>query len=332
MRTSQSYVILLVVTALTLFSCSGPATQPSDPLPSWNDGATKSAIIQFVNDVTEEGGEKYVKPAERIATFDNDGTLWCEQPVVQFSYVFYRIKQIYPAHPEWKGDPDFEAAIKGDMDYLVNDYMSGGKALPKLMLATHAGISLNEFNTYVKDFFNNDKHPQLDLPYTKVCYQPILELLEYLRANGFKTYICSGGGIDFMRVISEEMYGIFPENVIGSNARNVYKEVGGQWQLMKTSDRLFNNDKEGKPAGIDLHIGRIPIFSSGNVRTGGDIAMLRYCGSNSLPDFQLLINHDDDIREFAYSEKDNASLNAAKDGGWQVVSMKNDWKIIFPFK
>jgi len=327
-KTLNIIISLLIVFLAT--GCSSPETSKSDPLPSWNDGTVKSAITQFVNDVTKESGPNYVKPEERIATFDNDGTLWCEQPVVQFSYVFYRIKQMYPDHPEWKGDSIYEAALNGDMDFLVNNYMSGGKALPKLMLATHTDINLDDFNTYVKDFFKSEKHPKFNVPYTKVCYQPMVELLEYLRANGFKTYICSGGGIDFMRVISEDMYGIVPENVIGSNARNIYKQVDGQWQLMKTAEQLFNNDKAGKPEGIDLHIGRTPIFSGGNVRTGGDIEMLEYCASNTLPNFQLLINHDDDVREYAYSEKDNASINAANKGGWHVVNMKGEWNVIFP--
>ena len=245
MKTSVSQLIIIALVGVTVFNCTSKQTKQSDPLPSWNDGELKSAITQFVDDVTNENGPNYVKPEERIATFDNDGTLWFEQPVVQFSYIFYQIKQMYPDHPKWKGDSIYEAALNGDMDYLVNDYMSGGKALPQLLLATHTDVSLNDFNAYVQDFFNNEKHPKFNVPFTKVCYQPMVELLEYLRANGFKTYICSGGGIDFMRVVSEDIYGIVPENVIGSNARNIYKQVDGQWQLMKTADKLLNNNKAG---------------------------------------------------------------------------------------
>jgi len=302
------------------------------PLPSWDDGETKSEIIQFVKDITKEDGPKYVRPEERIATFDNDGTLMCEQPMVQFVYIMYRIKQLAPDHPEWKGDKPFEAALEGDMDYLLNAFFKGGKEIFQLLNASHTGMSLADFNQVVKNFFKSERHPKYGVPYTELTYQPMLELLEYLRSNGFKTYICSGGGIDFMRVIAGNTYGVVPENIIGSSGRNVFREVNGKWQLMKTSDHFFKDDKEGKPEGIDLHVGRIPIFAGGNVRNGGDIAMLTYCQMNTLPSFQLLVNHDDDVREFAYAEKDNASLNEAKAGGWHVVSMKNDWKKIFSFE
>jgi len=327
------FLILTITLAIGCNDAKTPDAGPEpDPLPSWTEGPTRSAIVEFVRNVTTEGDPNYVPPEERIATFDNDGTLWCEQPVVQFAYIIYRIQQLAPQHPEWNGTQPFEAALKNDLDFLLNDYMSGGQALPQLFLVTHADMSLSDFNQAVSEFFAEATHPKYGVPYTQTIYQPMLELLQYLRANGFKTYICSGGGIDFMRVMAEDTYGVVPENVIGSNGRNIFKQIEGKWQLMKKADSIFKNDKEGKPEGIDLHIGRTPIFAAGNVRSGGDIAMLTYCQTNTLPSFQLMINHDDHEREFAYSEKDNASLNAAKENRWFVVNMKSDWKQIFSFQ
>jgi len=323
--------VFIAVLVLVLVGCPAKPTEPTDPLPSWAEGATKAAIIQFVTDVTTEGGTNYVAPAERIATFDNDGTLWCEQPVVQIAYVMYQVQKMAADHPEWKDEQPYKAAIEGDTEYLVNDLMNHGQGIAQLFKISHTGMGLAEFHVLVEEFFAQAKHPKYGVPYTQVAYQPMLELLDFLRANGFKTYICSGGGIDFMRVVSEDIYRIVPEQVIGSNGRNVFKEVQGRWQLVKTADQIFKNDKEGKPEGIDLHVGRVPIFAAGNVRSGGDIAMLTFSRTNPLPSFQLLINHDDGEREFAYAEKNNTSLEAARQGDWHVVSMKDDWKAIFPY-
>ena len=315
-----------------VLSCSTVLAQQSDPLPSWVEGPAKSAIIQFVDDVTKEGGPKYVRTEERIATFDQDGTLWCEQPVGQLEFVTYRIKQMAPKHPEWKNQEPYKAVLEGDKSFLLNDVVHNhGKALMELMVATHTGMPIEDFNHSATEFLDAARHPKFNKKYTETIYQPMLELLRYLRANGFKTYICSGGGVAFMRVFSEDIYGIVPENVIGSFAIDTFKQVDGKWQIIKDKKNLFINDGLTKPVGIDQKIGRIPIFVGGNVRTGGDIGQLTYSQTNPLPNFQLLINHDDEAREFAYSEKDNASLNAAKAGGWQVVSMKKDWKRIFPF-
>ena len=303
--------------------------QQADPLPSWTAGPTKAAIIQFVQDVTQEGGPRFVSPEQRIATFDNDGTLWCEQPVVQLEFAVYRIQAMAGDHPEWKEKEPYKSVLAGDTQFFVTDLITGGHAILRVLETSHTGISKQEFDGYVKEFFATAKHPHFRVPYTQLTYTPMIELLVHLRANDFKTYICSGGGIDFMRVIAEQAYGIAPENVIGSNGRDVFTQVDGQWQLIKTADDLFNNDKAGKPVGIDLHIGRKPILAVGNVRSGGDIGMLTYCHSNPLPSLQILINHDDAQREYAYAEKDNASLNAAKAQGWHVVNMKADWKTIF---
>ena len=303
-----------------------------DPLPSWKDGGNKSAIIDFVKQITQEDGPNYVQPKERIATFDNDGTLWCEQPVVQMEFIIYQIHKMAPEHPEWKKQLPYKAILEGDKSFLINDLINNhGLEVIKLVTATHTGMTSEEFNLEVEDFFNAKQHPRFNKKYTQTTYQPMIELLQYLRENEFKTFICSGGGTDFMRVFAEDVYGIVPENTIGSFAMNTYEEVDGLWKIVKEKKNFFMCDKEDKPVAIEQRIGRIPIFVAGNVRSGGDIGQLTYSKTNQLPNFQLLINHDDDVREFAYSEEDNSSLNAAKEGNWHVISMKNDWLKIFPF-
>jgi hypothetical protein len=253
-------------------------------------------------------------------------------PLVQLEFVLYRIKKLAPEHPEWKNTLPYKAVLDGDNSYLINDIKENhGREVLQLVLTTSAGMTLEEFNDEVKVFFKEVKHPKYDKAFTETIYQPMLELLEYLRANEFKTYICSGGGLDFMRVIAEPTYGIVPENVIGSFAMNSFVQADGTWEIVKEGKGIFICDKDTKPVGIDQHIGRIPIFVAGNVRTGGDIGQLTYSQTNTLANFQLLVNHDDAVREFAYSEKNNESLDAAKAGNWHVVSMKNDWLKIFPF-
>lgn len=307
--------------------------QSADPLPSWNDGDVKLAISHFVTSITTEGSPNFVPPEQRIATFDNDGTLWSEQPVVQLEYVAYQIKKMSSQHPEWKSQDPYKAVLEGDKNYLVNDYLNNhGKGLHELVLATHAGMTAQDFDEMVLEFFNNAQHPKFKQMYSQTAYQPMLELLAYLRNNGFKTYLSSGGGIDFMRVIAMDTYGIVPENVIGSFAINSFEQVDGEWTIVKGTKNIFMHDGVTKPVGINLRIGRIPIFVAGNVRSGGDIGQLTYSQTNELPNFQLLINHDDEVREFAYAESDNASLDAAESGGWHVVSMKHDWQRIFSFE
>jgi phosphoserine phosphatase len=337
----KKLIILLGIAIIAFAACNQPNQRTeaadnsasSDPLPSWKEGTTKSAIIQFVNEVTKVGGANYVQPKERIATFDNDGTLWCEQPVAQLEFVSYQIKKMANSRPEWKDEQPYKSIIEGDKDYLINDYINNhGKELMKLVVTTHSGMTLDEFNSDVQEFMRSEVHPKYNNKYTETVYQPMIELLLYLQNNDFKTYICSGGGNDFMRVFAEEIYGIVPENVIGSFAMNSFEQISGSWNIVKRHDNLFMNDGLTKPAAIEQRIGRIPIFVAGNVRSGGDIGQLTYSQTNELPNFQLLVNHDDDIREFAYSEKNNASLKAAKEGHWNVVSMKNDWLTIFSFE
>lgn len=332
--------IILYLSALIISGC-GQANQNQDKtedkantsiLPSWNEGPIKTAIIQFVNEVTTVGGPNYVPPKERIATFDQDGTLWCEQPVVQMEFVSYQINKMVSSHPEWKNEQPYKAVLEGDLNYLTNDYLNNhGKELMKLIATSHSGMTLNKFNSDVKEFMSSSLHPKYNKKYRETVYLPMIELLQYLRDNGFKTYICSGGGNAFMRVYAENVYSIVPENVIGSFAMSSFEQVDGSWNIVKQSDNFFMNDLLAKPCAIEQRIGRIPIFVAGNVRSGGDIGQLTYSMTNELPNFQLLVNHDDNIREFAYSEKDSASLNAAKESQWHVVSMKNDWLTIFSF-
>jgi len=304
------------------------AVAQTEPLPSWNDGPTKQAIVEFVQRVTAPGHKDFVPEAERLATFDNDGTLWSEHPVVQLAFVAERLKQMSPQHPEWKDNPAVQAAIKGEVEYFLK---AGEQALVEVIVLTHAGMTREEFHGQAVQFFKTARHPKYGVLYTQTAYQPMLELLAYLRAHGFKTWICSGGGAEFMRAMSMEVYGIPPNQVIGSMGGFKFEVRDGHAVLVKTPKLMLNNDKLGKPVGIALQTGGTPIFAAGNVRTGGDIAMLTFTHSNPQPNLQLLVNHDDPERELAYAEKNNASLDAAKQQGWTVVSIKKDWKRVFPF-
>lgn len=319
-------MLLLIILMLT---APMPAQETTDPLPSWNNGPARQAVLDFVRRVTTEGSADYVPPADRMATFDNDGTLWCEQPVVQLAFASVRLKQMLPSHPEWNQRPAIQAALKGDVAYFERE---GEQALAEVVAITHTGITVEQFQQAAAEFFRTGKHPKYGVLYKDLAYLPMVELLAYLREHGFKTWICSGGGAEFMRAISHEIYGIPPEQVIGSMGGLELQERDGRAVLVKMPKLLLNNDKANKPVGIALQIGRIPILASGNVRTGGDIAMLRFSQSNPRLSLQLLVNHDDAEREFAYAEKDNASLNAAKKHGWTVVSVQRDWKRVFAFQ
>lgn len=300
--------------------------QSSDPLPSWNDGELKMKVVQFITRVTTKGNPDFVPFEQRIATFDQDGTLWSEQPVVQGMFLMYKLKLMAAEDPSIRSKQPFKAAFEHDKQYLKSE---GMPAILELFSATHSGMSQEEFEAEVEDFFAKAKYPNLDVPIGQVVYQPMIELLDFLRANNFKTYICSGGGIDFMRVLSARLYGIPPEQVIGSSMKKELQLVDGNWVLLRTGELDSFNDKEVKPVNIDIHIGIRPLLAMGNVRSSGDIGMLRYSQGRKGPSLQILINHDDEKREFAYAEDDNASLSAAKENGWLVVSIKNDWKSVF---
>ncbi|WP_223637227.1 HAD family phosphatase [Corallococcus sp. EGB] len=299
----------------------------ADPLPSWNDGPVKQSILDFVTRATTEGNSGYIPPEERIATFDNDGTLWQEKPVVQGAFLLEQIKARVKEDPSLAKRQPFKAVLEGDLALLSS---MDERQLMEWLMSTYAGRTQEELARESRAFFRTARHPTLGVPYTQLAYQPMLELLQYLRAHGFQTWISSGGGVDFMRVISEDTYGIPPQQVIGSSLKETFDEDHGHPVLRREACVDHVNDKAGKPVGIEQHIGRRPVFAAGNVRSGGDIQMLRYTHEQPRPGFALLIHHDDAAREFAYEEKDDASLKAAREGGWTVVSMRNDWKRVFP--
>ena len=314
-------------------------TYAQDALPSWNDSAPKKAIVAFVEKVTKEGSPDFVPPEERIATFDNDGTLWCEQPMpVQLFFALDRVKALAPQHPEWKTKQPFASLLKGD---LKGAFAGGDHAILELVMATHAGMTTAEFEQIVKDWLATAKHPKFKQPYTACVYQPMVELLVYLRGNGFKTFIVSGGGIEFMRPWAEQVYGVPPEQVIGSSIMTKFEMRDGKPVLVRLSEINFIDDKAGKPVGINQHIGRRPIAAFGN--SDGDKEMLEYTQGGSGARFMLLVLHDDAAREYAYGPAQglpDAKLGAftpalyeqTKKDRWTVVSMKNDWNHIFAFE
>ena len=322
------------MTAAALFCAlafTSTIARAADPLPSWNDGATKKAIVTFVEKVTKKGSPDFVPEAERIATFDNDGCLWAEQPMYfQLLFALDRVKALAPQHPEWKDKEPFASLLKGD----VKGALAGGEpALVQIVAATHAGMTTEEFNKIVKDWIATARHPVTKRPYTEMVYQPMLELLAYLRANGFKTFIVSGGGIEFMRPWTDKVYGIPPEQVVGSSGKTKFELRDGKPVLMKLPEVNFIDDKTGKPVGINDHIGRRPIAAFGN--SDGDLQMLQWTAAGGGARFCLYVHHTDAEREWAYDRtshigKLDKGLDEATARGWTVVDMKNDWKSIFP--
>ncbi len=329
---------LTLAIALSLTSI-GSAVRAADPLPSWNDGRAKQSIIEFVAKVTTEGSPDFVPAPERIATFDNDGTLWCEQPLaVQLYFALDRVKALAPQHPEWKGKEPFASLLKGDMKTTL---AGGERALLEIIIATHTGMTTVEFEQIVKDWVATAKHPKYQRPFTECVYRPMLELLAYLRANDFKTFIVSGGGIEFMRPWAEQVYGIPPEQVVGSSVKTKFEMRDGKPVLVRLPEMNFIDDKSGKPVGILQHIGRRPIAAFGN--SDGDRQMLEYTqGGSGGARFMLLVLHDDATREYAYGPAlglpdvkmgafTPALYEQAKKDSWTVVSMKDDWKQVFAF-
>jgi hypothetical protein len=333
----RQFCITVALACALAFTASVAAA--ADPLPSWNDGKAKQSIIAFVEKVTKPGSPDFVPVPERIATFDNDGTLWCEQPVpVQLFFALDRVKALAPQHPEWKTQEPFASLLKGDLN---NALAGGDHAILELFMATHTGMTTVEFEQVVKDWIAIAKHPKTGKLYTEMVYQPMLELLAYLRANGFKTFIVSGGGIEFMRPWAEQVYGIPPEQVIGSSVKTKFEMHDGQPVLVRLPELNFNDDKGGKPVGINQHIGRRPVMAFGN--SDGDREMLEYTQGGGGARFMLLVLHDDAAREYAYGPAKglpDAKLGAftqalydqAKKDNWTVVSMKDDWKRIFAFE
>jgi phosphoglycolate phosphatase-like HAD superfamily hydrolase len=326
--------ISFVVFAALLAAFSAAAQ--TDPLPSWRDAATKKAIVAFVEKVTKKGSPDFVSPAERIATFDNDGTLWSSHPMyTQLAFALDRIRALAPQHPEWKSKQPFKAVLDNDLEALV---ASGEKGMVELLMASHAGMSTAEFEAIVTDWFDKARHPRFKRRYTELAYQPMLELLAYLRANGFKTFIVSGGGVEFMRPMTEKVYGIPPEQVVGSTIKTKYEVRDGEPVLMRLPEIGFIDDKAGKPVGINEFIGRRPIAAFGN--SAGDREMLEWTGAGGGARLMMLVFHDDAGREYAYGPANglpdtkfgtfpSSLMEEAKQKGWVVISMKDDWKTIF---
>jgi phosphoserine phosphatase len=315
------------------------AAQAAEPLPSWNDGKAKQSILAFVEKVTTPGSPDFVPPAERIATFDNDGTLWPSHPMyTQLAFALDRIKALAPKHPEWKTQQPFKAVLDNDLKALA---AAGEKGLIELIMGSHAGMSTAEFEAIVTDWLDKARHPRFKRRYTELAYQPMLELLAYLRANDFKTFIVSGGGVEFMRPMTEKVYGIPPEQVVGSTIQTKYEVKDGQPVLMRLAKIDFIDDKAGKPVGINKFIGRRPIAAFGN--SAGDREMLEWTGAGSGARLMMLVFHDDADREYAYGPANGlpdtrfgtfpqSLMDEAKKKGWVVISMKNDWSAIFSNK
>lgn len=322
---------LVLVGWLVAFSFNASKARADEPLPSWNEGPTKKSITDFVAKVTKEGSPDFVKPAERIAVFDNDGTLWGEQPMYfQFLFALDRIKAMAPQHPDWKEKEPFKSVLAGDMKGVE---ATGEKGLLEIVAATHAGMTTEEFAATVSEWMKTARHPKYNRPYNQCIYQPMLEVLTYLRANGFKTFIVSGGGVEFMRPWVEEAYGIPPEQVVGSSAVVSFEMKEGKPVLMKQPKVEFIDDGPGKPVGINHFIGRRPIMAFGN--SDGDLQMLQYTTTGPGARFALIVHHTDAQREFAYDRQSNiGKLDKAWDEatakGWTVVDMKSDWNAIFP--
>jgi len=324
---------LIAIPLLFTFVATLTVVHAADSLLSWNDGTAKKSVVEFVERVTKEGGTDFVLPSERIAVFDNDGTLWAEQPMYfQAIFAFDRVKELAPQHPEWETKEPFVSVLKGD----VKAALAGGeKALLELVMATHTGMTTEEFNKTVSDWIVSAKHPKNGRLYTEMVYQPMLELLAYLRSNGFKTFIVSGGGIEFMRPWTERVYGIPPEQVVGSSIKTKYEVREGMPVLVRLPELNFIDDKAGKPVGINQHIGRRPLMAFGN--SDGDFQMLEWTTSGEGPRFGLLVHHNDDQREWAYDRKSHIGrlaqgLDEGPKRGWTIVSIKDDWKRVFPFE
>jgi phosphoserine phosphatase len=339
MRSNAKKIFIGLLGALWLLSAAAIVAQAADPLPSWKEGPNRQAILKFVEIVTTPGTANFVPPPERIATFDNDGTLWPSHPMyTQLAFALGRIKALAHQHPEWKTQQPFKAVLDNDFKALA---AAGEKGMVELIMASHAGMSTAEFEVIVTDWLDKARHPRFKRRYTELAYQPMLEILSFLRANGFKTYIVSGGGVEFMRPMTEKVYGIPPEQVVGSTIQTKYEIKAGKPVLMRLPKVDFIDDKAGKPVGINDHIGRRPVAAFGN--SAGDREMLEWTGAGSGARLMMLVFHDDAKREYAYGPADGlpdtkfgtfpqSLMDEAKQRGWVVISMKNDWKSIFSDK
>ena len=330
-RSRMASIAVAIAAVLALATVSpAPARTGTVPLTSWNDGATKQKIVSFVEKVSDPSSKDFVPPAQRIAVFDNDGTLWGEQPMyVQLAFALDRVKALAPDHPEWKDQEPFASLLKGD----VQSALAGGEhAIAEIIMTTHAGMTTDAFEAIVRDWIATARHPKTGRLYTEMVYQPMVELLTYLRANGFRTFIVSGGGVEFMRPWTERVYGIPPEQVVGSSIRTRYEVRDGQPVIARLPEIDFIDDKAGKPVGIHRFIGRRPVLAFGN--SDGDFEMLEWTSSGTGPRFALILHHDDRVREWAYDRESDIGrlargLDEAQKRGWNIVSMKEDWKRIY---
>ncbi len=331
----KRFSTLLAVLLVPMLAAALPARAQTDPLPSWNDGAAKEAILEFVKATTDQASPKFVPPSERIATFDQDGTLWVEQPMyTQVIYCLDRVAAVVAQKPELKSVEPFKTVLSGNREAMAKLSMPD---LTKILAATLTGMTVDEFNAEVKKWLATAKHPRWKRPYTELTYLPMHEALKYLRANGYRTYIVTGGGQDFVRVYAEQVYGIPPEQVVGTMGGTHYGyDKNGRPMLTKEPKLLLNDDKAGKPQGIHLMIGRRPVAAFGN--SIGDKEMLEYTQAGDGARLMMLVHHDDAVREYAYGPKSrigsfpDALMAEAKTRGWTVISMKNDWKRIFAFE
>lgn len=309
------------------------ASSTANPLPSWNEGTVKQSIIDYVTAVTREGSPDFIPVADRIATFDNDGTLWSEQPVYfQLFYALDEVKAMAPKHPEWKTKQPFKAVLDNNMGELMKQ---GEKGLLQIVAVTHAGMTSEQFDAAVSGWIDTAKHPIKHKLYKELVFQPMIELVKYLQANNFKVFIVSGGGIEFMRAWAENVYGIPKDQIIGSSVKAKYDYNNGNPVIIKLPELDFNDDKEGKPVAIQKYIGRKPVFAAGN--SDGDLQMLQWTASNKLKNFELYVHHTDSTREWAYDRKSHIGtldkgLDEAIAKKWAVADMKNDWKVIYPFE
>ena len=344
MKDLINYSTLFLVFFVLLISCKqenqnenkSPVlveTTKKDPLPSWNDTSAKKEIMAYVDVVTDKNHPNFIPVKDRIATFDNDGNLWSEQPAYfQLFFAIDRVKAMAADHPKWKTTQPFKAVLENDMEELAKQ---GEHGLIQLLMVTHAGNTTEEFKGYVEAWIATAKHPTKNVTYDKLVYQPMLELLQYLRANDFKTYVVSGGGVDFMRAFVTEIYGIPEEQIIGSRIKTKFEYNDGNPKIIRVAELDFIDDKEGKPLNIQKIIGKKPIFSSGN--SDGDLAMMQWTASNKYKSFMLYVHHTDSIREWAYDRdshigKLDKGLDQAIKDGWTVIDMEKDWKVIYPFE
>jgi phosphoglycolate phosphatase-like HAD superfamily hydrolase len=326
---AMSLLALILLVACGPGGQDGPPGAAPDPLPSWNEGEARQRILDFVARVTDPASPDFVAEAERIAVFDNDGTLWSERPVYfQLYFAIDRIKELAPEHPEWKEIQPFRGVLENDLDAVA---ATGEHGLIELVMATHAGMTTAEFEKIVADWLATARHPERDRPYTELVYHPMLELLDYLRAHGFKTFVVSGGGIEFMRPWVEEVYGIPPEQVVGSSIKVEYRERDGEPVLVRLPEIDFIDDKKGKPVGIHKFIGRRPIAAFGN--SDGDFQMLQWATAGEGPSLGAIVHHTDDEREWAYDRDSHVGrldrgLDEAAERGWLLIDMKKDWKTV----